>query len=155
MAVSLSAAVSWKSRAWVDPSFLHGDEEDPQPFLLINPALERIFLRQVRGDWRPHLPDGFAAAGLQKVGQVVIDLPVSGLAGRLEGGMLTVRLLGPPFEAYITRVDGPFIRRARELGYVVLCITHVVNPSEQLSGEDMVTLMHSKAVLLGAVALRP
>jgi hypothetical protein len=155
MTASPAAYVSWTSRAWAGLPLIHGGEKDPRPFVLVNPGLEMVFLGRPADGWQPQLPDSFAAAGLQKVGEVAVDRPVSGLAAQLSPGAVTVRFLVPPFEAYATEVDGSFARRARELRGLLFGVSHLVNPAELLTGQHVDTLMLTGTILIGWVGLRP
>jgi hypothetical protein len=152
LSVSGSANVSWASRAWTDFPLI-GDEAglDPRPFLLVNPSLEMVFLRHSDDGWQPEIAESYPASGLQPVGQVEVDHPVRGLAASLSGGAVTVRLLGPPFEAYSSQVDSSFTRRAREAGGLLFGVTHLVNPATPVSGDQMSMLMLTGTILMGWV----
>jgi hypothetical protein len=152
--VSPASAVSWKSRTWVERGILHGTKEDPRPFMLVNPGLEMVFLGRSEDGWQPQLPNSFPAAGLQRVGEVMVDRPVRGLAAQLDRGSVTVRLLIPPFETYSATASDSFSSRARELNGLLFGVSHLVNPAEQLTGADLDTLMLTSTILLGWVGIR-
>jgi hypothetical protein len=124
------------------------------PFMLVNPGLEMVFLGRSEDGWQPQLPNPFAAAGLQRVGEVIADRPVRGLAARLDKRSVTVSFLIPPFETYSAGTDDSFRSRARELNGLLFGVTHLVNPAEQLTGADLDTLMLTSTILLGWVGLR-
>jgi hypothetical protein len=156
MNVSPASGVSWKSRTWVEHGILRGAEEDPRPFMLVNPGLEMVFLSRSEDGWHPQLPNSFPAAGLQRVGEVMVDRPVRGLGvAWLGSGSVTVRFLIPPFEAYSTSASDSFRSRARELNGLLFGVTHLVNPAAaQLANADPDTLMLTGTILLGWVGLR-
>ena len=154
--VSQSANVSWKSQAWASFPLVRGGEaeRDLRPFLMVNPSLEMVFLTRSGDGWEPEIAKSFSAAGLQPVGLVEVDRPVSGLAASLSAGAATVRQLGPPFEAYTSSVDERFIRQACDKGGLLFGITHLVNPGTPVSTGQIEMLMRTRTILMGWVSLR-
>lgn len=154
--VSEAAGLSWTSRAWTDLPLIHGDKgPDPRPFLLVNPGLEMVFLYRSDDGWRPEIPKPFPAAGLQQVGEVEVDRPVAGLAAALSRRRVTVRFLIPPFSAYSSPVDDSFTARARAVGGLLFGVTHLVNPANPVSGDQMDMLMLTGTLRMGWVQLAP
>ena len=156
VSVSQSANVSWRSQAWASFPLVRGGEaeRDLRPFLMVNPSLEMVFLTRSGDGWEPEIAKSFSAAGLQPVGLVEVDRPVSGLAASLSAGAATVRQLGPPFEAYTSSVDERFIRQARDKGGLLFGITHLVNPGTPVSTGQIEMLMRTRTILMGWVSLR-
>lgn len=154
---SRSAGVSWTCRAWASLPFTYETgEQAPRPFFMVNPGLELVFLAPSDDGWHPELPKAFPAAGLRPPGgDVEFGRPVRGLSASLASRSVKVRQTGPPGEAYATQVDDDFTRRAREAGGLMFGVTHLVNPAEPVTGDQLHGLMLTGAVLIGWVALRP
>jgi hypothetical protein len=114
---------------------------DPRPFVLVNPGLEMIFLVRSEDGWEPELAKSFPAAGLQRVGEVAVDRPVSGFAASVSSGMVALRQLVLPLEVYTAGIDTAgidtaFAQQAREKGGVLFGVTHLVNPATPVTTDQ-------------------
>jgi hypothetical protein len=154
MPVSGAAGLSWTSRAWTDLALVRREEGlDPRPFLLVNPGLEMVFLRRSDDGWEPEIAKPFPAAGLQPVGEVEVGRPLAGLAATLSHGKVTVRFRIPPFDAYSSTVDDSFTARARAAGGLLFGVTHLVNPADPVTADQMDMLMLAGPLLMGWAGL--
>ena len=121
---------------------------------MVNPSLEMVFLARSGDGWEPEVAKSFSAAGLQPVGLVEVDRPVSGLVASLTAEAVTVRQLVPPFEVYTSSVDELFISQARDKGGLLFGITHLVNPGTPVSKGQIDMLLRTKTIVMGWVSLR-
>jgi hypothetical protein len=71
----------------------------------------------------------------------------------LSPGAVTVRHLGPPFEAYTSPTDEPFISRVQETNGLLFGVTHLVNPATPVSEDQMDMLVMTSSILMGWVGL--
>jgi hypothetical protein len=112
-----------------------------------------VVLTRTDDGCQPEIAKTFPAAGLQPADKVEVNRPVRGLTASLAADSVTVRELVPPFEAYTSPVDSPFIFRAREAGGLLFGVTHLVNPATPVSSDQMHMLMLTGTILMGWVDL--
>jgi hypothetical protein len=149
MVISTSRAelVTWRTVVLLLP-FQAAGEEFLVAGLLVNPALEEVWLARDHNTWHPILDSGFAAAGLASpAAGILIGVPAAGVTGRLADGCLSVTI-GARAETYETWAEPEIGAQARRHGGFLLVITHAAHPA-QLTPEDLDRVLASPVTVVG------
>jgi hypothetical protein len=155
--VSAGPRISWSARALTFPTRDNGATIE-YPVLLVNPGLETIMLEGGDGDWHPELGAHLRAAGLVPPGlDLRLEQPVGGAVAHVGRGEITVTITTPPSFTYQAPAHADTLARARELGGILLILTHSVHPGQLTPGsfkQDVVTVLRPGQALAGWVAER-
>ena len=144
---SRSGLVTWPTVVLLPP-FEAGDEVIRVAGLLVNPALEEVWLVRDGDTWHPSLDPGFAAAGLASpAAGIPVGVPAAGVTGRLADGCLSVAVDGQA-ETYETWAKPQIGGQARQHGGFLLIVTHAVHPA-QLTPEGLDRALASPLTLAG------
>jgi hypothetical protein len=124
------------------------------PVLLLNPSLEAVFLQLDDDRWRVHLPAQFPAAGLNPPGPgVALGNPVAGAVSRTPQGRIAVTMTQYPFDTFEAQAQPSTIARVRELGGLLLVVTHAIDPRQAQGQADLVPVFDGDRAVLGWVEL--
>lgn len=136
-----------------------GGERDLMPVMVINPALESVFLAPGQdGRWRPGPAGTFAALGLVPPGsELKLHQPVSGAYAELTGGGVVITLTMAPFDSYacdLTSGDASFRREITGQGGILMAITQAVDPASPGLASQFKRALRQRNLLCGWIALR-
>lgn len=142
-----TALLTWRTVVVLLP-FQDGGREIRAAGLLVNPALEGVWLRRDAGGWHPCLDQAFAAAGLSHPSAgIPVGMPADGLAGSVSPDSLSASIAGW-LETYASRAESGICAAAQNLGGFLLIVTHAVDPF-RLDADRLMQAFASPATLVG------
>jgi hypothetical protein len=135
-----------------------GQTAELLPMMIVNPAMESVFLeRDPRERWRPQPGKIFAAAGLASPGPGLhLRAPINGARGHFTDEAVTITMLNPPHDVYecgLTTEHGTFRRLITEQGGIMLGVTQAVNPDADNLPAQFHRALREGRVLRGWVTL--
>jgi len=146
--------------SWTSVSFLlPARKADPSPVVLVNPALEMVFLYPSAAGWRPGYAQQFVDLGMVRPGRrLKVDQPLPGLSAWAADDLVCVTITTPPEAIYEASAPREVAGRARKLRGVMFMVTHALDPAELDATPDQATrrlmeLLQSDRVLYGWAAL--
>jgi len=136
-----------------------GGKRELVPVMVINPALESVFLAPGQdGRWRPETSATFTALGLVPPGpDLKLDQPVSGAYAGLTGAAVVITLTIAPFDSYACDLapgDAPFHREITSQRGILMAVTQAVDPASAGLVSQFQQALRQRNLLCGWVALR-
>jgi hypothetical protein len=126
---SSSAALTWRTVVLLLP-FRDGRRIIRAAGLLVNPALEEMWLTEEASGWHPHLEPAFAAAGLTHPAHgMPIGPPAAGVTGHLSQTALSADITGQT-ERYTCAAEPAIRAAAAQLNGFVLIVTQAADPHQ-------------------------
>jgi hypothetical protein len=125
-----------------------------QPMYLLNPGLEAVYLeRNDDEQWHVKLPNQFTAAGLVHDARQISERPIEEATVRLADDGVALTMENLPTQTYVCAADEAYREQVRARGGVMLIVTHALNPSIPLRGDDLLQVLDDHRTVAGWVPL--
>jgi hypothetical protein len=144
---SSSAALTWRTVVLLLP-FQDRRRTIRAAGLLVNPALEEVWLAEDASGWHPRLEPAFAAAGLTHPAHgIPIGNPAAGVTGHLSQTALSADIAGRT-ERYSCAAEPDICAAAAKLNGFVVIVTQAAEP-HQLTPDHLMDAFASPLTLVG------
>jgi tetratricopeptide (TPR) repeat protein len=122
------------------------------PMLLLNPSLESVLLeRDSGGHWRVSLESRFHDAGMLPPAELQVGMPIGGVTARIKNGDVLVAMRDKSGTYKIPVSAQTIVNKIRELGGLILAVTHAVNPAAVTGMQDLEPVFAGDRSLMGWV----
>jgi hypothetical protein len=141
--------VTWAANTLLIP-FMHGEREEPQAALLVNPSMELVSLKPQGATYT--VDPAAAIPGLVQPGpDLIIDRPVPGMTARITADSLAITI-AVTRQTYEAGAHEDIVSTARARRGVLLIATHALDPA-QLTMENLRWMLVTGRCAAGFAAL--
>jgi hypothetical protein len=133
--------------------FREGDVSTWRPTVLLHPSVELALLdRDESGVWRIATRASWTSLGLEQVGRIVMDRPVSVAVATL--GPNSVTLTTGPVGDYVARVRPETAQAIDRVGGLLLWVSTGFDPNDMQNQEKLRNVLAAREAVGGWIALR-